>query len=43
VRYVDISDLGHAWTGGRGEFDFNDPRPPNAMELIEKFASDIAA
>lgn len=43
VRYVDISDLGHAWTGGRGEFDFNDPRPPDAMQLIEKFASDIAA
>jgi poly(hydroxyalkanoate) depolymerase family esterase len=43
VRHVEVEGLGHAWSGGDGQFAFADPRGPDALELLERFASEAAA
>jgi poly(hydroxyalkanoate) depolymerase family esterase len=43
VRYVSIAGLGHAWSGGDDAHPYNDPRPPSALELWLRFASDLKA
>jgi len=37
VRKVIVSGLGHAWSGGPSQYQFSDPRGPNASELICDF------
>ena len=43
VRHVSVEGLGHAWSGGDGGFDFSDPRGPDALALLARFALDAAA
>jgi len=40
VRYVSVSGLGHAWSGGDATFAFNDAHAPDAMALIATFVRD---
>ena len=40
VRYVAISGLGHAWSGGDESLPFNDARVPDASELLGEFIRD---
>jgi poly(hydroxyalkanoate) depolymerase family esterase len=37
VRSILVRGLGHAWSGGSAEFPYNDPRGPDASELICDF------
>jgi poly(hydroxyalkanoate) depolymerase family esterase len=37
VRYVAIAGLGHAWSGGDDALAFNDPRAPDASQLVGDF------
>lgn len=37
VRYVAITGLGHAWSGGDDALAFNDPRPPDESQLVGEF------
>lgn len=39
VRFVSIGGLDHAWSGGDAALPFNDARPPDALALIDAFAS----
>ena len=43
ARYVSIPDLGHAWSGGDSQYPYNDPEPPPATALLERFAAEVAA
>jgi hypothetical protein len=37
ARLIQVPQLGHAWSGGDSAFPFNDPKPPNATELLREF------
>lgn len=37
LRKVMIEGLGHAWSGGDGQYPYNDPRGPDANELMWNF------
>lgn len=37
VEQVVVSDLGHAWSGGDGTLNYNDPKGPDALELAWGF------
>ncbi len=37
VRFVSITGLDHAWSGGDPALPFNDARPPDALALIDAF------
>ena len=37
LRKVIVHGLGHAWSGGSADFPYNDPRGPDASELICDF------
>ena len=37
VRKIIISEMGHAWSGGVEDYDYNDPEGPSAGELICDF------
>ncbi len=37
IRKILVSGLGHAWSGGAGDYQYSDPRGPNASELICDF------
>ncbi len=39
ARLARIPLLGHAWSGGDPSYAFNDPRPPDATELLGEFVS----
>ncbi|MEO8536800.1 MAG: PHB depolymerase family esterase [Betaproteobacteria bacterium] len=39
VRHVAVEALGHAWSGGRADFNFSDPLGPDALDLLSSFAS----
>ncbi len=36
---LSLALLGHAWSGGDAAYAFNDPRPPDATELLGEFVS----
>ncbi len=40
VRHVEITGLGHAWSGGDAALAYNDAAPPSATELIGDFFTD---
>jgi poly(3-hydroxybutyrate) depolymerase len=40
VRYVDVTGLGHAWSGGDEALAFNDARMPDATALLGAFFGD---
>jgi poly(hydroxyalkanoate) depolymerase family esterase len=40
ARYVEISGLGHAWSGGNASLAFNDAEPPDATALVGAFLAD---
>lgn len=42
VRQVSVSGLGHAWSGGDGAYAFNDANPPQATEILARFAREVA-
>jgi poly(3-hydroxybutyrate) depolymerase len=42
VRRIVVDDLGHAWTGGDGRFDYADPRGPDALDLLTRFIAESA-
>jgi poly(hydroxyalkanoate) depolymerase family esterase len=37
VRYVAVAGLAHAWSGGDPQYPFNDPAPPPATDVLERF------
>ena len=37
IRKILVSGLGHAWSGGPDDYQYSDPRGPNASELICDF------
>jgi poly(hydroxyalkanoate) depolymerase family esterase len=37
MRKVNILGMGHSWSGGNAEYPYNDPRGPNASEIICDF------
>jgi poly(hydroxyalkanoate) depolymerase family esterase len=37
IRKVNISGMGHAWSGGVADYPYNDPSGPNASEIICDF------
>ena len=37
IQKVNISGMGHAWSGGVADYPYNDPRGPNASELVCDF------
>lgn len=39
ARLARVPLLGHAWSGGDPAYAFNDPRPPDATELLGEFVS----
>jgi poly(hydroxyalkanoate) depolymerase family esterase len=39
VRYVTVTELGHAWSGGDDALPNNDPHGPDATELAIEFAA----
>ena len=43
VRHITIEGLGHAWSGGDGDYAFADSRGPDALELFARFADDSHA
>ena len=43
VRHVAVEGLGHAWSGGDAEFPYADPRGPDALDLLARFATEAAA
>ena len=43
VRHVAIDGLGHAWSGGDAAFPYADPRGPDALDLLARFATEAAA
>jgi poly(3-hydroxybutyrate) depolymerase len=42
ARHVIVEGLGHAWSGGDGAFAFADPRGPDALACLARFATDAA-
>ncbi len=42
VRHVLVEGLGHAWSGGGGQFAYSDPHGPDAVELLARFMADAA-
>jgi poly(hydroxyalkanoate) depolymerase family esterase len=40
VRFVEVQGLGHAWSGGDDNLDFNDAGPPDATALLGSFLAD---
>lgn len=40
VRHVDVSDLGHAWSGGDPALEYNDAAAPDATALLAGFFAD---
>ncbi|MDQ6917021.1 MAG: PHB depolymerase family esterase [Pseudomonadota bacterium] len=43
ARWIRISGLGHAWSGGDDAFPYNDPKPPDATALLAQFVAEFAA
>ncbi|HEX6138257.1 MAG TPA: PHB depolymerase family esterase [Casimicrobiaceae bacterium] len=43
VRHVAVEGLGHAWSGGDAAFPYADPRGPDALDLLARFATNAAA
>ena len=43
VRHVAVEGLGHAWSGGDPAFAYADPRGPDALDLLARFATEAAA
>lgn len=41
ARHVLVSRLAHAWSGGDARYPYNDPAPPPATLMLERFASDV--
>jgi poly(3-hydroxybutyrate) depolymerase len=39
VRHVAVEGLGHAWSGGDAGYAFADPRGPDALQLLARFAA----
>lgn len=39
VRRVVVEGLGHAWSGGDGAYAYSDPRGPDALDLLTRFAA----
>ncbi|MEO6022386.1 MAG: PHB depolymerase family esterase [Burkholderiales bacterium] len=37
IRQITIAGLGHAWSGGDQHYEYNDPRGPNASEMMWAF------
>jgi len=37
LRHVTVKGMGHAWSGGNPSYPFNDPRGPNASEMMVEF------
>ena len=37
VRYVEITGLGHAWSGGDDALPYNESGPPDATQLVGDF------
>jgi poly(hydroxyalkanoate) depolymerase family esterase len=40
VRYIEITGLGHAWSGGDDKLQYNDSGPPDATALVGDFFAD---
>ena len=40
ARYVEITGLGHAWSGGDSSLPYNDAGPPDATTLVGDFFAD---
>jgi poly(hydroxyalkanoate) depolymerase family esterase len=40
VRYVEVTGLGHAWSGGDAQLEFNDAGMPDATALVGAFFAD---
>ena len=40
VRYVEVTGLGHAWSGGDDKLQYNDAGPPDATQLVGDFFTD---
>lgn len=40
ARHVDVSGLGHAWSGGDPALDYNDAAAPDATALLGGFMTD---
>ncbi len=43
VRWIRVSGLAHAWSGGDDAFPYNDPRPPDATALLAQFVAQLVA
>ena len=43
VRHVTVEGLGHAWSGGDATYAYADPRGPDALDLLARFAREAAA
>ncbi|MFN0306030.1 MAG: alpha/beta hydrolase family esterase [Burkholderiales bacterium] len=41
LRRLLVEGLGHGWSGGDGEFPFNDPRGPDASRMTWEFVSEF--
>lgn len=41
ARWVRVSGLAHAWSGGDGAFPYNDPQPPDATALLAEFVAEV--
>ena len=39
LRHVIVKGMGHAWSGGNPRYPFNDPRGPDASEMMMEFFS----
>jgi poly(hydroxyalkanoate) depolymerase family esterase len=39
VRWVRVTGLAHAWSGGDDAFPYNDPNPPDATALLAEFVA----
>ena len=37
LRHVIVKGMGHAWSGGNPRYPFNDPRGPDASEMMMEF------
>jgi poly(3-hydroxybutyrate) depolymerase len=40
VRHVDVTGLGHAWSGGDTALEYNDAAAPDATALVGGFIAD---
>jgi len=39
VRWVRVTGLAHAWSGGDDAFPYNDPSPPDATAMLAEFVA----